>query len=320
MSSFPALPQIAPSDSDREQLAKRWLLRVIDETPLEEVGRLPVAWIVEQGPPLIATISAAVLAPAGDPGLRLEPHERDALAELTRARSGPDAAAQLARELSILQALLGDDLRQAIPGRREAELGLVFERLASAFGAIQGVVASSLVEEHARGARTDLLTGLPGPEEFEMRLEAALAEHRRYGHPFAIALIDLDGLGRINDAYGREAGDRMLAAVAAVVRRHVRGVDQAFRVGDDELCVLAPHQGGAGLRPAAERIAALIASAQAENGPRIGIAIGIGSCPDDGETAEAVREAAERAVYEAKASGRQVSVSPNGRAASLQDP
>ena len=59
---------------------------------------------------------------------------------------------------------------------------------------------------------------------------------------FALALIDIDGLGRINDAYGREAGDRMLAAVAGVIRRQVRAVDQAFRLEEDEFAILAPHQ------------------------------------------------------------------------------
>ena len=117
---------------------------------------------------------------------------------------------------------------------------------------------------------------------------------RRYGHGFALALIDIDGLGRINDAYGREAGDRMVAAVAGVIRRQVRATDQAFRLEEDEFAVLAPHQDAAGLLPMAERIAALIESSQAPEGPRIAIAAGIVACPADGETVERLLESADR--------------------------
>ena len=308
----------ASSTDGREQLAKQWLLRIVERTPAEEIAALPLGRIIEHGPVLIADVLDAIRQPLSSEG---EPHAAgsERVAELAQLRPGPAAARQIPHDLATLQALLVEALRREIPERRRGDFAQAVERLAEVFGSIQAALVGALVEEQAGGAALDALTGLPGPAQLEERLRTLLAEHRRYGHPFAFALIDLDGLARINDAYGRAAGDRILAAVAAVVRRHVRDVDHAFRTGPDELCVLSPHQRGVGLRPAAERIAALIASAQSEDGPRITIAIGIGSCPEDGETAEAIRAAAEQSVYDAKASGLAVSVSPNGAATGVQD-
>ena len=85
-----------------------------------------------------------------------------------------------------------------------------------------------------------------------------LAEQRRYGHPFAFALVDIDGLARTNETYGRAAGDRMLIAVAAVLRRQLRAVDRVFRLEEDEFAVVAPHTVADGLATMAERAAKLI--------------------------------------------------------------
>jgi diguanylate cyclase (GGDEF)-like protein len=311
--------EIPGSPERREQLAKEWVLRIVERTPAAELGALPLGRIIEQGPPLIADVLASIRDPLASAAPELDEARRERAVELAQLRPGPDAAEELPRDLAALQALLVETLRREIPERRPGDFAQAVERLAEAFGSIQGTVASTLVEERAGGAPLDPLTGLPGPLQLEEWLRISLAEHRRYGHPFAIALIDLDGLARINDAHGREAGDRMLTEVAALVRRHVREVDQAFRVGDDEFCVLAPHQRGDGLRPAAERIAELIAGAEVEDGPRLAVTIGIGSCPEDGETIGSVREAAEQAAYEAKAAGLRVNVSRN-ETPSLQDP
>ena len=71
----------------------------------------------------------------------------------------------------------------------------------------------------------------------------------------------------------------MLAAVAGVLRRQLRDVDQAFRLEEDEFAILAPHTEAAGLVPMATRIAELIASSQADEGPRIAIAAGVVDLP-----------------------------------------
>ena len=69
------------------------------------------------------------------------------------------------------------------------------------------------------------------------------ASSKRYGHPFAVLLMDIDGLKRINDAHGHPAGDRVLMQVAMSLRRSIRTVDTAARIGGDEFCVLAARAG-----------------------------------------------------------------------------
>ena len=315
----PSRAEIARSQREREQLAKEWLLRMIERTPLEDVGALPVSWVVEQAPPLIADIVAAMHDPAGAPGRELAPAERERAAALARLREGAGAPEQIPRDLAALQALLVEALRREIPERRPGDFAVAVERLAEVFGSIQGTVASTLVQERTGEARLDDLTGLPGRVQLDEWVRILLAEYRRYAHPFAVALVDLEGLSRINAAYGRDAGDRMLVAVAGVITRQIRSVDQAFRLSDDEFCVLAPHQSTDGLLPMAERFADLISDSQAPESPRLAITAGVASCPADGESAEELFEAAEQAVFAAKAAGIRVMKGTNGSGSYLQD-
>jgi diguanylate cyclase (GGDEF)-like protein len=304
--------QIARSQREREQLAKEWLLRLIERTPLDELGELPVAWIVAEAPALIADILARV---AGEqPDADVTAAEERLAESLVRLRHGPDAAAEIPRDLAMLHSLLVEALHGGVP--RRAGFPQAAERLAEAFGGLQGAVNRSLVSDRAS------VHELAGPsEQAQARewLRALLAERARYGHGFGLALVDVDGLSRINEAYGRAAGDRLLGAVGDVIRREVRASDRAFRFGDDEFLVLAPHGDVAGLLVMGERIAELIGSAQAAEGPRIAVAIGVVACPADGDTEEALIESATAATYAAKAAGRAVGTNPDGGRAVLQD-
>jgi diguanylate cyclase (GGDEF)-like protein len=311
--------QSARSDPEAELLAKQWLQRLIQQTPLPEVGDLPLSWIISDGPPLIAEIVAALAEPGTAADRELSSAQGDRAAMLARLREGPGAPEQIPRDLAALQALLVESVRRDVPERAPGDFARAVERLAEIFGTIQGEVTRSLVEERSGGAATDRLTGLPGSVQLEEWMRVLLASQRRYGERFALALIDVDGLGRINDAYGRGAGDRMIAALAGVIRRQVRASDPAFRLEEDEFAVLSPHQDAAGLAPMAERIAHLIESSQAAEGPRIAIAAGVVGCPDDGDTLERLLESATEATYAAKAAGRPVAVG-SSRSTTLQDP
>ena len=82
----------------------------------------------------------------------------------------------------------------------------------------------------------------------------------------------------------------MLRAVAGVVRRQIRPVDRAFRVADDEFCVLAPDQEADEALPLAERLCGLVDRSQGAEGPRADVTIGLASCPEHGGDAEALIE------------------------------
>lgn len=306
--------QIARSQREREQLAKEWLLRLIERTPLDQLGELPVAWIVAEAPALIAEILGRV---AGDqPDADLGAAEARVAQTLLRLRPGPDAAAEIPRDLAMLHALLVEALHGGVP--RRTGFPQAAERLAETFGGLQGAVSRSLLEERG-GAGVHELSGQSEQAQAREWLRALLAERERYGHGFGLALVDVDGLGRINEAYGRAAGDRLLGAVGDVIRREIRASDRAFRFGDDEFAVIAPHSDVSGLLVMGERIAQLISSAQATEGPRIAVAIGVVACPADGDTEESLIESATAATYAAKAAGRAVGTNPGGGRAALQD-
>jgi diguanylate cyclase (GGDEF)-like protein len=288
--------------NDREELAKAWLMRLIENTALRDVGEISLPWIAKEAPPLIADILEGLTDPETAQNGDLAA-EGDRLAKVARLRDGPTAPELIPKDLATLQTLLIESLRRDVPEAEPGDFAQAVSRLAETFGTIQGAVTRDLVDQRSGGANHDPLTGLPGTSHLDEWLRILLAEHRRYDHPFALALIDIDGLGKINDAYGDEAGDGMLTAVAGVITRQLDDVDQAFRVGDDEFCVLAPHQDAAQLTPAATELAELIANSQLDEGPRLAVAIGISSCPADGDSAEKLVEAAEQASYAAKAAG-----------------
>lgn len=298
---------IARSARAREELAKAWLLDVLERTPLEEMRDVPIDWIAREGPALINDILRGVGAATPSSQLELPAEGIERLGGLGRLRPG-ESALQIPRDLAALQALLIEALRREVPERQIGAFAGSVERLAEIFGDIQAQVGENLVRERTGGARVDPLTGLPGTADLHEWLRIQISEHGRTSQPFAVLMIDIDGLGRVNDAYGRDSGDRMLAAVAAVVRRQVGMADRAFRLDEDELCVLAPGQDAADVLPLARHLCELIDRSQSTEGPRVAIAAGIASCPEHGTSADDLLAAAEQATWSAKAAGRGVAI------------
>jgi diguanylate cyclase (GGDEF)-like protein len=298
---------ITRSQRAREELAKAWLLEVLERTPLREIEEVPVAWIASEAPALIGDIVRSLSDPAPSANLALPADGIERISELGELRQG-ESALEIPKDLAALQTLLIEALRREIPERQVGAFAGSVGRLASIFGDIQAQVSEKLVRERSGGATVDPLTGLPGPAELHEWLRIQLAEHQRHGQPFSLLLIDVEGLGRINQAHGRDAGDRMLRAVAAVLRRQIRPSDRAFRVADDEFCVLAPHQEADDAVPVAERLCELVERSQGTEGYRIAISVGLASCPEHGTEADALLAAAEEASWAAKAAGRGVGV------------
>lgn len=285
-------------ESARDDLARRWLSRVVERSSLEEVARLSTERIARELPALVSAIVRAAAEPGGG--------DAEVAAGLLAGIRGRGAAAPalLARDAAALQSVMAEALDADAPDAL-AVLERVSEALMTALG--EAIAAGEATREERLAARsgTDSITGILDPASLRRQLAQLVAVQQRYGPPFALLVLDLDGLRRINDAHGREAGDRAITEVASAVRGTVRAADSVGRLGDDELCVLAPHQVAAGGRVIGERLAAAVARLE---GARIGVSIGVASCPEHGTEPDRLLELADEAMYRCKAAGTAVEV------------
>ncbi|GFO54677.1 diguanylate cyclase [Geomonas sp. Red276] len=165
------------------------------------------------------------------------------------------------------------------------------------------VRAKELLE---RLAYYDQLTSLPNRALFADRLEINLAQARRYGFPFAVLYLDLDGFKEINDTMGHAMGDRLLMDVAARLRHCTRGSDTVARLGGDEFIILMSRirEPSDAALVARKLLVSLSGKFVLAGQPcRIGVSIGISLYPTDTEDAEELMKNADIAMYGAKQKG-----------------
>jgi diguanylate cyclase (GGDEF)-like protein len=110
--------------------------------------------------------------------------------------------------------------------------------------AMMAIVSARRLEQLRVLADQDPLTGLPNRRAFMRVLEHEFERARRYGHPMALVLGDVDAFKQINDTYGHPGGDRALCAVADALRAGLRDSDGAFRIGGDEFALVLPETTG----------------------------------------------------------------------------
>ena len=160
-------------------------------------------------------------------------------------------------------------------------------------------------------ARRDGLTGLANRRCFDETLDAELRRCKRDAQPLALLLIDVDHFKRYNDSHGHLAGDDCLKRVAETLATEVhRGGDLVARYGGEEFAIILPNQNlegavavGERVRTAVEQIdPSAMASAETDN-VTVSIGAAVSMCPDSEATSSLIA-AADRAMYQAKNSGR----------------
>ena len=176
---------------------------------------------------------------------------------------------------------------------------------ANATGATRRALASrtevlaSEREQAFRMAVTDELTGLYNRHFLREELMRQTARATRHGRPFAIVTFDVDGLKRVNDTSGHQAGDELLRAVADVLRATLRAEDIPVRVGGDEFVAVLPEADRAQAVQAVHRVRQRV-GAVAPDGQPASVSAGIGVWQRGMDVEELLRQADEE-LYRAKA-------------------
>ncbi len=150
---------------------------------------------------------------------------------------------------------------------------------------------------------TDPLTGLYNRRHLMEVLEHELKRAGRSGDAFALLMMDVDHFKTYNDAFGHQAGDDALIAVAGVLQGSVREVDCAARYGGEEFVVLLPATGMDRAVDVAERICEAVRHATVKGG-QITVSVGVASYPAQGVSLESLIASADGALYHAKREGR----------------
>jgi diguanylate cyclase (GGDEF)-like protein/PAS domain S-box-containing protein len=164
-----------------------------------------------------------------------------------------------------------------------------------------------MTDELQRLAWTDTLTNTENRRAFMETLAVEFQRSRRYHHPMALLMLDLDNFKAVNDRYGHEGGDTALKKFAETIQALLRDSDHLGRVGGEEFAILLPETEMTEARQIAERLVRATADI-AINSLRgtFGITISIGVTeihPDDADV-DHVLSRADQALYAAKADGR----------------
>ncbi|GAB3503553.1 GGDEF domain-containing protein [Phytohabitans suffuscus] len=174
----------------------------------------------------------------------------------------------------------------------------------------QAAVAVDNVRVHEEAQRlslTDPLTGLWNYRYLKESVRREVERASRFGRMLAVLALDLDRFKEVNDTHGHAAGDAVLTEFARRVRAEVREVDLAFRQGGEEFVVLLPETDARGGATVAQRLGAAIRDTPvefADGAIGVSVSIGIAVYPDHGVTGAQVLDAADDALYAAKAAGR----------------
>jgi GGDEF domain-containing protein len=236
-------------------------------------------------------------------------------------------AARLALEVSAQHVALLAKLREELGDDPDA-LTEAAQRLAAEFGPITATAVEAAVRqstaapdaaappladaaaapdgaEPVEEARE--LAGLYQPGHMRRRLNQLIETNRRYGHPFGLAVFDASGPGTRSGAVpgGQET---VLAILGAALRDSVRLVDEAFRLEEAAICVLAPNLRTVEGVQMAERLLGQLDELERAGGLRIAVAAGVVACPDHGADADGLLGKADAALWRARAVGQPVGV------------
>ena len=161
---------------------------------------------------------------------------------------------------------------------------------------------SRLYERTVVLSNSDSLTGLWHHGYFQYLLTEEIKKASSEKQNFTILMIDLDDFKKFNDTYGHQAGDAILRNISDVFREVSRKIDTVARYGGEEFTVILPNTKKAEALVLAERLRKYVEESQLSK--NITISVGVATFPEDGEQKEYLISKADRALYEAKRTGK----------------
>lgn len=216
-------------------------------------------------------------------------------------RSGQQACLRTA--LSFLQDSLGNNKDSLDSSTLKSCIEATKMALDAAIGMERTHLKQTLhIEEMARLASTDQLTGVYNRRGFEQEFQRVLSAATRYGETGVLIYIDLDGFKPINDTYGHAAGDEMLIEVARVLEDHTRPHDTVARLGGDEFAILLTRTDWKDGLKRAERIKHILNTHYVTwNDKHIAMRASLGfQCYGANADANALLQGADSAMYQSK--------------------
>ncbi len=233
-----------------------------------------------------------------------------------RRKSDRSSASRVALKVSELHVDLLSSLHEEI-GTNGGDFAQAARRLAEEFGSVTATAieaaegkaplaptngAPALAEEPV-----EELPSLYRPGHMRRRLEQLLETNRRYGHPFGLAVFDASGPGtKPGDIAGGQ--ETVLSIVGAALRDSIRIVDEAFRLEEDAICVLAPNLRTVEGVQMCERLLRQLDELERAGGLRIALSAGVVACPEHGTDADELLHKADAAMWRARALGQPVGV------------
>jgi diguanylate cyclase (GGDEF)-like protein len=175
-----------------------------------------------------------------------------------------------------------------------------------------------LHETVQKQAVTDELTGLFNHRRFQEVISAEVERARRYGQEMGLIMLDIDNFKQVNDTYGHLQGDFVLREVARVLRQSSREIDEPARYGGEEMAVALPQTDLEGAYQFAERVRHAVEALElplptGDGTLKVTASFGVASLATaDHADKDALVRAADRALYEAKRTGKNRTVRANG--------
>lgn len=229
----------------------------------------------------------------------------------TATQESDSAPGQLVREVSSLQATLLGRLHEEMVSGDPGLFAAAAQKLAEEFGAVTATTIATLWDRQSAegaGPAGEHHPSLYRPGQMRRRLDQLLEANRRYGHPFALVVFDVEGPATRGHGNGDGGKQTALAIVGAALHDNVRLLDETFRLEEDALCVLAPGQETLGGVQMAERLLRALDELEDAGGLRIGISAGVVACPDHATDADRLLHKADEAMWRARAVGQPIGV------------